>query len=253
MSDTVPLPTPSLVSRIIVLLYGLIAYFIGVAGLACLIAGFGQLLPWGFMNSAPSSYALVADVILVAIWGLIHTVMARRPFKQRLTQFIAEPAERSTYVLVAGITSILLVGLWQPLNGVIWSVADPTLTKVIWGAFVFGWVYLLAATFAINHFDLFGLRQVYLNFVNEPRPHIHFMKRAMYKFSRHPIQAGVLIGIWATPHMTVTQLVLSIGFTVYIFAGLWFEERDLVSHIGEPYEQYRREAGMFLPKFFRPN
>ena len=103
----------------------------------------------------------------------------------------------------------------------------------------------------INHFDLFGLRQVYGHFTNQPLARLKFVKRAMYRFTRHPIQTGVLIGVWVTPNMTATQIVLSIGFTIYIFIGLWFEERDLVKEIGEPYEQYRKETGMVLPKFIR--
>jgi protein-S-isoprenylcysteine O-methyltransferase Ste14 len=131
---------------------------------------------------------------------------------------------------------------------VLWSVANDGIAIFLWGLFAFGWAYLLAATFAINHFDLFGLRQVYLYFRNQPRSPLRFVKTAMYRFSRHPIQTGVLIGVWATPEMTMTQLPLSVGFTVYIFVGLWFEERDLVKDIGRPYEEYRLEAGRFLPR-----
>ncbi len=146
--------------------------------------------------------------------------------------------------------SILLIGLWQTVPGVIWSIENQALVMLIWGLFGFGWVYLLAATFAINHFDLFGLRQVFVHFKDRPRTSLKFVKTAMYRTTRHPIQTGVLIGIWATPFMTATQLVLSVGFTIYIFVGLWFEERDLVNQIGQPYEQYKRETGKILPKLF---
>jgi protein-S-isoprenylcysteine O-methyltransferase Ste14 len=243
--------TASLVGRTLVLCYGVISYFVGVAGLACIIVVLAGFMPFGFLASAKTTYPIAMDVVLVALWGAIHTLMARTGFKARLTRVVPESAERPTYVLVAGITSVLLVGLWQPVPGVIWSVTNPTLVGVLWSVFAFGWVYLLAATFAINHFDLFGLRQVYLNFREQPRAPVRFVKRAMYRFSRHPIQTGVLIGVWVTPLMTATQIVLSIGFTVYIFVGLWFEEKDLVAHIGEPYRQYRQEAGMFLPRIFR--
>ena len=177
--------------------------------------------------------------------------MARVRFKQLITKIIPEAAERPTYVLVAGISSIMIIGFWQIIPGVIWSVTDGFTVVLLWSLFAFGWIYLVASSFAINHFDLFGLRQAYLNFRNHPRPPIQFLKKAMYRFTRHPIQTGVLIGIWAAPEMTATQLVLSIGFTGYIFIGLWFEEKDLDRDIGEPYKQYRQEAGMVLPRFHK--
>lgn len=247
MSESIE--SASFIGRAVVLLYGIISYFIGVAGLACIILALAKLIPFGFLTAAQSSVPIISNVVLVALWGVIHTVMARDSFKAVLTKIIPHAAERPTYVLVAGITSFLLVGLWQTVGGVIWSVTNPSAAIAIWLVFGFGWVYLLASTFAINHFDLFGLRQVYLNYVNrEPAP-IAFTKRAMYRFTRHPIQTGVLIGIWAIPEMTVTHAILSIGFTVYIFVGLWFEEKDLVKDIGAPYEQYRQETGKLFPKF----
>jgi protein-S-isoprenylcysteine O-methyltransferase Ste14 len=240
-----------LVGRILVLVYGVVSYFIGVAGLACIIVALAKLIPFGFLVSGQSGTPILWNLALVAAWGIIHTTMARDRFKRLITSLIPTAAERPTYVLVAGITSILLIGFWQIVPGVIWKMSGPVSVALLWTLFAFGWVYLLASTFAINHFDLFGLRQVYLNFTSQPEPPIQFTKRAMYKFTRHPIQTGVLIGIWAIPEMTATHIVLSIGFTVYIFIGLWFEERDLVKDIGEPYEQYRRETGKVLPKFSR--
>jgi len=175
--------------------------------------------------------------------------MARPNFKALLTKVIPEPAERATYVLVAGLTSVVLTGYWMEVPGQIWQIENTSVAYLLWGIFIFGWVFLLAATFAINHFDLFGLRQVYFHFKNQPRPPLNFVKCAMYRYVRHPIQTGVLIGIWFTPLMSATQLVLSIGFTVYIFVGLWFEERDLIREHGDEYRQYRSETGMVLPSF----
>jgi protein-S-isoprenylcysteine O-methyltransferase Ste14 len=237
--------------RLLVLIYGVISYFLGVIGLVAIIALASGLIPLGYLFSTDAVSPVVINFVLVAIWGLVHSYMARDSFKVALTRFIPEPAERPTYILMAGITSVLMVGLWQEVPGIVWSAENPILVACLWIMFGFGWVYLLLATFAINHFDLFGLRQVYLHFRNLPRPPLNFVKSWMYKFSRHPIQTGVLIGVWFIPTMTVTHLILSIGFTVYIFIGLWFEEKDLVKDIGEPYEQYRKEAGMFLPKFFK--
>ena len=243
----------SLVSRTLVLFYGVVSYFVGVAGLACIIFALAKLIPFGFLNSAQSQVPIVWDLALVTMWGCVHTAMARMRFKNLMTKLIPEAAERPTYVFVAGISSFMLVGLWQAVPGVIWSATGTTAVAVLWSLFAFGWIYLLASTFAINHFDLFGLRQVYLNFKNQSRPPIRFVKNAMYRFTRHPIQTGVLIGIWAIPEMTATHIVLSIGFTAYIFIGLRFEEKDLIKDIGEPYEQYRQEAGMVLPRFSKLN
>jgi protein-S-isoprenylcysteine O-methyltransferase Ste14 len=229
--------------------YGVFCYLIGVGGLVCIILALATLLPYGFLESGPTGMPVVWNLGLVALWGAIHTIMARDRFKGMITRMIPEAAERPTYVLVAGITSILLVGLWQEVSGVVWSVSNSTGATALWALFAFGWSYTLVSTFAINHFDLFGLRQVYLHFTQKPRPPLAFVKRAMYRFSRHPIQTGVLIGVWATPEMTVTQLLLSAGFTGYVFVGLWYEEKDLVRDIGAPYEQYRKEAGKLLPKF----
>jgi len=240
----------SSVSRTLVLIYGVVSYFVGVAGLACIIFALAKLIPFGFLVSRELGPPVLWNLVLVAIWGIVHSGMARDGFKRRITHMIPAAAERPTYVLIAGITSILIIGLWQPVPGVIWTASSPVAVVLLWTLFAFGWVYLLAATFAINHFDLFGLRQVYLNFTNQPEAPIQFTKRAMYRFTRHPIQTGVLIGIWATPEMTATQIVLSIAFTIYIFIGLWFEEKDLIKHIGAPYEQYRKETGKVLPKFW---
>lgn len=238
-------------SKTIVLLYGVISYFIGVAGLAAIILALAGILDFGFLKSSAGGGVnpILWNVGLVAVWGIIHTGMARPGFKKSITKIIPEPAERASYVLVAGITSLLLIGLWQIVPGQVWHIEATGIVYALWALFVFGWVFLLAATFAINHFDLFGLRQVFLNFKNQPRPPLTFVKRAMYKYIRHPIQTGVLIGIWATPSMSMTQIVLSVGFTIYIFIGLWYEERDLIAEHGDAYRTYRGETGKVLPKF----
>jgi protein-S-isoprenylcysteine O-methyltransferase Ste14 len=239
--------------KMLVLLYGVVSYLIGVAGLACIIFVLAGFIPYGFLTigvAAPLP-PMVWNTFLVALWGIIHTGMARPGFKAVLIQIIPEPAERATYVLIAGITSILMMGFWQVMPGHLWMIAEDGLAYLMWGVFWFGWVFLLASTFAINHFDLFGLRQVFLNFKNQPRPPLDFVKRAMYKYVRHPIQTGVLIGVWATPMMSMTQLMLSVGFTVYIVVGLWFEERDLVREHGEDYIAYRKQTGSVFPRLWK--
>lgn len=239
--------------RIVVLFFGLISYVVGVAGLGCIILALSNLIPFGFLHPRDTAFPFLSNMGLVLLWGLSHSIMARKKFKDWLTKFIPVAAERSTYIFVAGVASFLLIGFWREVPGVVWSTNSPIGTLLVWGLFGFGWLYLLASTFAINHFDLFGLRQVYTHFQRKPIPPLKFVKTAMYRTTRHPIQTGVLIGIWVTPEMTATQVVLSIGFTAYIFVGLWFEERDLVKAIGEPYEQYKQETGKVFPKIFRRN
>lgn len=241
-------PPASAFNRVAILTYGVISYFVGVMGQACIVLALATFIQFGFLLDQPLGSPVLCNFLLVAVWGTLHTGMARAGFKAWLTSWLPEPAERPTYVLVAGITSCLLVGLWQPIPTVIWSTTNDIAVIGLWCLFAFGWLYLLAATFAIDHFDLFGLRQVYLHYRHLPRPPLEFSKRAMYRITRHPIQTGILIGIWATPEMLGTQLILSIGFTIYIFIGLWFEERDLVKTIGAPYQQYRQETGAVFPK-----
>ena len=234
-----------------ILLYGVISYFLGVIGLACIILALAGLIPYGFGlgEKGVGVNPVLWNSFLVLIWGVIHTGMARPRFKHTLIKIIPEATERSSYILMAGITSVALIAFWKTIPGQIWHIETTSIAYILWAVFVFGWIFLLGATFAINHFDLFGLRQVFMNFKNMERPPLEFTKRAMYKYIRHPIQTGVLIGVWATPSMTKTQIVLSIGFTIYIFIGLWFEERDLISEHGDDYLQYRKEAGKLLPKF----
>jgi len=237
-------------SKLIVLFYGVISYFIGVIGLACIILALAGFVPYGFLwgGGTIAMNGLVWNFLLVAIWGVIHTAMARPAFKVALTKIIPEPAERATYILMAGLTSIAMIGFWKIVPGSIWHFEATAIVYALWGLFAFGWVFLLASTFAINHFDLFGLRQVFLNFRDQPRPPLEFTKQLMYRYIRHPIQTGVLIGIWATPSMSMTQIALSVGFTAYIIIGLWFEERDLVAEHGDAYRDYRKQAGSVFPK-----
>jgi protein-S-isoprenylcysteine O-methyltransferase Ste14 len=237
--------------RLFILFYGLVSYFIGVIGLACIIAALAGLLPFGFLSGEREIglNPVLWNFILVGAWGFIHSVTARPSFKKALTRFIPEPAERSTYVLISGVTSAALIGFWQNVEGQVWHFDNGSISFALWGAFWFGWAFLLASTFAINHFDLFGLRQVFLNFRNQERAPLKFTERLMYRHIRHPIQTGVLIGVWCTPSMSVTHLILSIGFTAYIVIGLWFEERDLVAEHGDGYRDYRKRAGAVLPRF----
>ena len=238
----------SLLQRLTVVTFAIFAYITAFLSVLWLIGVSGGFLPLGLQPLSQSLViSTVINCLLVTIFGVQHSVMARKGFKQWWTSKIPAVAERSTYVFASGLGLSLLLGFWQPMPGIIWSVESPTLTAIIWAIFGLGWLYFLLATFAIDHFDLFGLRQVYYFWRNRPYPELPFIKRWMYNFNRHPIQTGILLGIWATPEMRLDHLLLSITLTIYVFIGLAFEERDLIQRFGEKYRQYAAEVGGIIP------
>jgi protein-S-isoprenylcysteine O-methyltransferase Ste14 len=232
----------------LILAYGLISYAIGCAGLAAIILAMAGLLPMGSIVPLVDNnfFAILINIACVSLFGLQHSIMARPGFKVVFHRWFGEAGERSTFIWSSGVVSIILVVLWQPVDGTLWSVQSPLVQTILWCGFAFGWTYLLAATFAINHWDLFGLRQVWLAARNIPYTSPEFKENWMYRYSRHPIMLGVLIGIWCVPTMPATQFVLTVLFTVYIFVGVWFEERDLIAQFGERYVAYKRRVGMLF-------
>ena len=239
--------------RFIVLFYGIVAYAIAMLTILNLILNLilynagKQPLNSISLNQGSIFSALCINLILVFLFGLQHSIMARPNFKKWWMQKIPVVAERSTYVLFSAVALVTLLYFWQPMQTTIWSVNNTALKYLIWGLFACGWIYFVLATFAINHFDLFGLRQVYLYWKGETYQEFPFMKRWMYNFNRHPIQTGILIGIWATPYMQLEHLVLSTTFTFYILIGIALEEQDLIRIYGEQYQRYRDEVGGLFP------
>jgi protein-S-isoprenylcysteine O-methyltransferase Ste14 len=235
---------------IIIFLYGLICYSIGVAALLYAILFTGNLWVPKSVDSAPQAglpAALVVDLVLLALFAFQHSVMARPGFKQVWTRLVPKPMERSTYVLASGLVLGLLCWQWQPIAGTVWSVGNPIGRMLLQAAFWLGWVILLSSTFMINHFDLFGLRQVYLRLKSMPYTPVPFVQVAFYRFIRHPIMLGLLIGFWSTPDMSLGHLVLAGASTGYIFLGIWLEERDTQEALGAAYERYHGETPMLLP------
>ena len=233
-----------------ILFYGIFAYIVALIGQVWFILYLGD---WEFMPEtiyAPQQLSFVLataiNLALVLLFGLQHSVMARSFFKNYLTRFIPEPAERSTYVLFSGIALILVAYFWQPIDGYVWK-TEGMLAMVLTTISLLGWTFSVIATFIINHFELFGLQQVYLNYLGKERPEIDFQERLFYTFVRHPIQLGVLVGIWFTPLMSYGHLMFSVFFTVYIFIGLWYEEKDLVAELGDVYEAYRSRVAKIIP------
>jgi protein-S-isoprenylcysteine O-methyltransferase Ste14 len=236
--------------RTIVFIYGIVSYALGVVSLLYLICFVSNIAVPKTIDSMPVGAiapAVLIDLILVALFAFQHSLMARPGFKERWTRIVPEPAERSTYVLITALVLALLFWQWQPIPGVVWTVEDAVGKGLLQGLFWLGWVILFASTFMINHFDLFGLRQVYLRLKSEPYRPVPFVEVALYRFVRHPIMLGILIGFWATPYMSFGHLLFATATTVYVFIGIFLEEHDTRQALGESYERYRRETPMIVP------
>ena len=240
--------------RSLVFAYAVISYLIGCAGLAYLILWMAGLLPGAFGGPWVGHREMdwITDLLLLALFGLQHSIMARPGFKRLLLHLLPNAAERATYVLASGLVTLALVAFWSPMPQSIWLVEATPAATLLWVLFVAGWALLFTATFGTNHFELFGLRQAWLYLRGRPWEPLPFVRAGLYRYVRHPIMTGLLIGIWSTPDMRLEHLIMSTGLTVYIFIGVFFEERDLVGYFGEGYLQYRREVGGVVPRLRRP-
>ena len=237
-----------------VALYGVLTYlfFLGTFVYAIGFVGNLPLLPKTIDSGAASPLleTLLIDLALLGLFAVQHSVMARRSFKRWWTRVIPEAMERSTFVLAASAALALLLWQWRPIaQPVVWSVTDPIGRIVLQAVFWIGWAVLLISTYLINHFELFGLRQVWANLRGRSLPEPMFHTPLFYRHVRHPIYLGFVIGFWATPDMTAGHLLFAAACTGYIFIGIWFEERDLIAQFGNRYRLYRQQAGMLLPKF----
>jgi protein-S-isoprenylcysteine O-methyltransferase Ste14 len=235
---------------IIAFFYGIFTYGLGVASLLYLILFVGNLWVPKTIDSAATgspALALLVDLVLIALFGLQHSIMARPGFKAWWTRMVPKSVERSTYMLATGLVTGLLCWQWHPIAGSVWSVESPAIRMALHGMYWLGWALLFAATFMINHFDLFGLRQVYLRLKNKPYTPVPFVQVAFYKVIRHPIMLGLLLGFWSTPDMSYGHLLFAAACTGYIFIGIWLEERDTGEALGAAYAHYRDRTPMLLP------
>ncbi len=244
-------PARPLLYRAGVFAFGVTAYALGVGALGGVILMMLGVLPFtgGPLGKLSLGAGLALDLALLVVFALQHSVMARPSFKERWTRVVPVAAERSTYLLATAIALMPLLLLWRPMPAVVWSVQAPALRGLLLGMALVGWSYLFAASFAINHFELFGLQQVYQALRNRPLTRPPFKIRWMYRFDRHPIMTGILIGMWVTPTMTVDHLLFAAGSTVYVWIGVFFEQRSLRRQLGSPYEEYCERVWSIVPTF----
>lgn len=236
--------------RIAFFAYGTLSYLIFFATFLYaigFIGNFGVPRTLDGTPSGPLAVAFAIDVGLLTLFAVQHSVMARKWFKDWWTRVVPRPLERSTYVLFSSLALILLFWQWRPLGGVVWSIEDPVGRMVVLGLFAFGWALILVSTFLINHFDLFGLRQVWLNLLGRPYTRLQFGTPGPYRLVRHPLYVGWLFAFWCTPTMTLAHLLFSVATTGYILIAIQLEERDLVREHGDTYKAYRRSVPMLIP------
>lgn len=237
--------------RTLFLVYGGIAYLAFLATFVYAMGFVGNVwVPKSIDSQAsatPAATAILINAALLMVFAVQHTIMARPGFKRWWTRFLPPAIERSTFVLAASAALALVMWQWRTVGGTVWRVDADWLRWALIGVSACGWLLVLHASFLIDHFDLFGLRQVWLHFRGRPYTHHRFMERSVYKYVRHPLMLGFLIAFWATPHMTVGHLVFAVLVSGYVVMGTMFEERDLVRHLGTAYLEYRRRTPMLLP------
>jgi len=240
----------NLAGRIVAFLYGVVAYVFFFATFLYAIGFVEDLVVPTTIDtglSAPTMQALIINLILMSIFAIQHSVMARQQFKRWWTQFVPASVERTTYVLFATLALALLLWQWRPMPEVVWQVANPQAATAITAVSLIGWLIVLTSTFLINHFELFGLHQVANNLTGRPMPAPRFRMPLYYKFVRHPIYLGFIIAFWAAPTMTLGHLLFAAVTTAYIFVGIQLEERDMVDVFGDQYRSYKKRVSMLLP------
>jgi protein-S-isoprenylcysteine O-methyltransferase Ste14 len=236
--------------RYIILLYGVLSYVVFLASFLYAIAFVGNFPGFKSIDSGvagSTGRGLLIDIFLLALFAIQHSVMARPPFKRKWTKIIPEAAERSTYVLLASLLLFLLYWQWRPLPGLVWQVTNVPVTVLLDVLFWSGWLIVLVSTFLIDHFDLFGLRQVYLQFRQQPYRPLEFNMSGFYRYVRHPIMVGFIVAFWAAPEMSAGHLLFALTTTAYILVAIVLEERDLAGFYGERYRKYRDRVWALLP------
>jgi methanethiol S-methyltransferase len=235
--------------RWLIFIYGVVSYATFFATFLYAIGFIGNFgVPKSIDSARETSLgiALAINAALLGVFAIQHSVMARPAFKGWWTRIIPQAAERSTYTLLSSVALIALFAFWEPIGGIVWSVESPVSQALIYGAYAFGWLLVLVSTFLINHFDLFGLRQVWLQLRGRPYTPLQFKTPVLYRYVRHPLYVGWFFAFWSTPTMTVAHLVFALATTAYILIAIQLEERDLIAEHPE-YAQYRKRVPMLVP------
>lgn len=236
--------------RYVYIFYGIVAYVLFLAAFTYLIGFAGNIAVPKSVDSGTENGILQSVLIncgLIALFGVQHSVMARPEFKRRWTKIIPQPIERSTYVLFTSIVLVTLYVFWQPITVTMWNVESGAGKVILYSIFGLGWAISVFVSYLINHFELFGLQQVYFNLRQQMISESRFITPSLYKIVRHPMQFGMIMGLWAIPHMTVAHFLFASGMTVYIVIGVHYEERDLVKVFGEEYRGYQTRVPKLLP------
>ena len=237
-------------SRFIAFLYGLasyVAFFVAILYAIGFLSGLVVPKSIDTGTGGPMAEAFIINLLLMSVFAVQHSVMARQGFKQWWTQFVPKSVERSTYVLFSSLALILLFWQWRPIPAVVWHIDNPQIAMAMIGLSFAGWLIVLSSTFLINHFELFGLHQVANNLVDREMPPPRFRTPLYYKFVRHPLYLGFIIAFWVAPTMTIGHLLFAAVTTAYIFVGILLEERDLVDLFGDDYRRYRDRVSMLVP------
>jgi protein-S-isoprenylcysteine O-methyltransferase Ste14 len=238
-------------NRFLALSYGAVSYLLFLVVFVYAILFVGDLVVPRTIDdaiAAPVGQAVAVDVVLLALFALQHSVMARPAFKTWWTRIVPQPVERSTYVLFSTLALALLCWQWRPITAPVWHVAGPVAATLLTGLSLFGWLLALFSTFLINHFELFGLQQVVSNLAARKMPATEFRTPLLYNFVRHPLYLGFIVAFWATPAMSAGRLLFAAVTTTYIFVGIFLEERDLVDLFGDDYRRYRQRVAMIVPR-----
>lgn len=242
--------------RLPALVYGVVCYAVFFLTFLYLIGFLANFMVPKSIDSGPVlplAAAGAINIALILLFGLQHSVMARPGFKAWWTRTVPSSIERSTYVLFSSVALIVLYWLWAPMPQVVWQADAVWARGLLWGLFAAGLLIVLLSTFLINHFDLFGLRQVWLHYRDRPYTELPFAVRYLYRYVRHPLYVGWFVTFWATPQMTLGHLLFAIGMSGYILVAVPYEERDLVRYLGSDYEQYRQRVPKFVPRFKAPH